>query len=123
MGAHRALVPLAVAALALDIPLTWALREAFGLPGIAIAVAVSTLFVLGVLLFALSPRVLTLAARGLGRLAVIEASLAAASFGLLALVLGGFPAAGIGLALYGALLALLRPRGLRDAWAYVRALH
>ena len=78
---------------------------------------------LGVLLFSLSPRALTLAARGLGRLAVIEASLAGLSFGVLAAVLGGFPAAVLGLALYAGLLAVLRPRGLRDAWTYVRALH
>jgi hypothetical protein len=99
------------------------LREAFGMPGIALALALSTSFVLTVLLFSLSPHALSQVATGLVRPAVIEASLAAASFGVLAAVLGGFPAAAVGLALYATLLALLRPRGLREAWAYVRALH
>jgi hypothetical protein len=71
----------------------------------------------------LSTRVLTLAAVGLGRLAIIEAGLAAASFGLLALVLGGIPAAVVGLVVYAVLIVAWRPQGLREAWAYVRALH
>jgi hypothetical protein len=35
----------------------------------------------------------------------------------------GLPAAAFGLTLYVLALATLRPRGLREAWAYVRALH
>lgn len=123
VGRHGALVPLALGALLVHVPIAWGLREAFGLRGIAISLAVSTLLVLAVLLLTLSPRVLELAAVGLGRLAVVEAALAAASFGLLSLVLGGIPAAVLGLFAYGALLAALRPRGLREAWAYVRALN
>ena len=50
-------------------------------------------------------------------------ALAAAAFGVSALVLTGLPAAVLGLALYAGALVLARPRGLRDAWAYVRVLH
>jgi hypothetical protein len=123
IGRHGVLLPLAIGAFAVHVPLAWGFREAFGMPGIAVALAVSTLLVLGVLLISLSPRVLALAAYGLGRLAVVEAALAAASFGLLALVIGGIPAAVIGLLLYAVLIVAWRPRGLREAWAYVRALH
>jgi hypothetical protein len=63
------------------------------------------------------------AAVGLGRLAVVESALAAVSFGLLGLVVGGIPAAVLGLVVYAALILVWRPRGLREAWAYVRALH
>jgi len=122
-GRHGVLLPAAVGAVAVHVPLTWGLGKAFGMPGIAVALAISTALVLGVLLVSLSPRVLTVAALGLGRLAVIEAALAAASFGVLALVIGGIPAAVIGTVVYAALILAWRPRGLREAWAYVRALH
>ncbi|MGZ4389061.1 MAG: hypothetical protein ACXVZL_06745, partial [Gaiellaceae bacterium] len=59
---------------------------------------------------------------GLGRLALVVSALAAVSFGGLAALVGGIPAAAGGLVLYGALLALALPLGLRDAWAYLRAL-
>ena len=123
VGRHGVLLPAAVGAVAVHVPLTWGLGKAFGMPGIAVALAISTALVLGVLLVSLSPRVLTVAALGLGRLAVIEAALAAASFGVLALVIGGIPAAVIGTVVYTALILAWRPRGLREAWAYVRALH
>ena len=122
IGRHRVLLPLAVAAFAVHFGLTWLLEWAFGMPGIAVALAISTFLVLGVLLGSLSPRVLRVAAVGLGRLAVVEAGLAAGSFGLVGLVLGGFPAAAIGLVVYTALILAWRPRGLREAWAYVRTL-
>ena len=44
------------------------------------------------------------------------------TFGAPALVLDGIAAAVAGLVLYAALLALTRPRGLVEAWAYVRTL-
>ena len=123
IGRHRVLLPLAFGAFALHFGLTWLFEWAFGMPGIAVALAISTLLVLGVLLGSLSRRVLTVAAVGLARLAVVEAGLAVGSFGLPGLVLGGFPAAAIGLVVYTALILAWRPRGLREAWAYVRALH
>ncbi|MDX6478227.1 MAG: hypothetical protein QOG29_814, partial [Gaiellaceae bacterium] len=123
MERSRFLVVVAVGAIALDVPLTLAFRAAFGLEGIALALAVTTFGVLLALSAGVSRRMLLLSVVGLGRLAVAVGVLAGLSFGLVSLVLGGFPAAAVGLALYGLLLALWRPRGLREAWIYVRALH
>ena len=117
------LLPLAPVALALHVPISLALRSAFGLDGLALALMVSTALVLVVLLAAVSPRMLELASLGIGRVTVLLSALAAAAFGLGALVLSGIPAAAAGLAVYAAVLALARPRGLREAWAYVRVLH
>jgi len=39
-----------------------------------------------------------------------------------ALVLGSLAAAAAGLVTYAALVALVRPRGLRTSWEYLRAL-
>jgi hypothetical protein len=47
---------------------------------------------------------------------------AAASFGGLSRFVGDVTAAPLGLALYTGVLAAVRPRGLREAWSYVRAL-
>jgi O-antigen/teichoic acid export membrane protein len=113
----------AVVAVALHVPVTILLREAFGLPGIAFALALSTCGVIAALMVTVSPRMLAISALGLGRLAIRLAFVAGLSFGLLALAIGGIPAAAVGLALYALLLAAIRPRGLREAWAYVRALH
>jgi len=88
-----------------------------------LGLAVSTTFVLAVLLAAVSPRLLGLALAGLARVAASLGALAVAAFGLSALVLSGLPAAAVGLAAYGAVLAVVRPRGLREALVYVRALH
>jgi peptidoglycan biosynthesis protein MviN/MurJ (putative lipid II flippase) len=117
------LLPLAPVALALHIPISLALRSWLGLNGLALALAVTTALVLVVLLAAVSPRMLELAALGLGRVALGLGALAAAAFGLVSLALTGIPAAAAGLALYAAVLAAARPRGLREAWAYVRVLH
>lgn len=119
----RVLVPLGIALPLVQVPVAWGLARAAGLAGIALSLAATTLLGLAVLMAALSRRTLTLAAFGLGRLAVVETSLAALSFGTLAVAVGGVPAAVAGLAVYALLLAALRPRGLRDAWSYVRALH
>ena len=48
--------------------------------------------------------------------------LGALAFGLPKLVVGPYAAAAAGLIAYGVVLALWRPAGLRQAWAYVRAL-
>ncbi len=117
------LLPLAPAALAAHIPISLALRAWLGLNGLALALAVTTALVLVALLAAVSPRMLELAALGLGRVALGLAALAAAAFGLVSLALSGIPAAAAGFALYAAVLAAARPRGLREAWAYVRVLH
>ena len=104
-------------------PITLGFRAAFGLDGIALALAVTTALVLVALTVAVSPRMLALSAAGLGRLVVGVGAVAAVSFGVLSAFLGDVPAAAAGLALYAAVLAAVRPRGLREAWSYVRALH
>jgi hypothetical protein len=75
------------------------------------------------LMAAVSRRMLVLTAVGLVRTALIIAGLTLVSFGLPNLLLGGFAAAIVGLVLYVGILALLRPRGLVEAWRYVRVLH
>jgi hypothetical protein len=106
----------------LQVPLAWGLGDAFGLPGLALSLAITSLVGLALLMGALSRRTLGLAAAGLGRLALVEAALAAASFGAFGLLLGGVAGAAAGLLVYAALLAVTRSLGLRAAWAYVREL-
>jgi O-antigen/teichoic acid export membrane protein len=119
---HR-LELVAVTAVVIHIPVTIVMRELFGLPGIAFALGLTTCGVIAVLMVTVSPSMLAISALGLGRLAIRLALLVGLSFGVLALAIGGIPAAAVGLALYALLLAAIRPRGLREAWAYVRALH
>jgi peptidoglycan biosynthesis protein MviN/MurJ (putative lipid II flippase) len=119
----RVLVPVAIGAVAVHIPLSLALRGLWGLEGLALALGVSTLGVLAVLLLALSPQALERASAALARIALAVAALVAASFGVAALVLSDAAAAVAGLGGYALLLAVVRPRGLREAWAYVHGLH
>jgi len=117
------LVPLAVALPPLQALVTWGLSDWLGLRGIALSLGLTTLVALAVLMVGLSPRTLMLAAAGLARQAAVLVGLAALSFGVVAAIVGGAPAAAIGLAVYLVLLPLAWPLGLREAWAYVRALH
>jgi hypothetical protein len=117
------LLPLAPVALVLHIPVSLAFRSWLHLDGLPVGLAVSTSFVLVVLVAAVSPRMLSLAARGVGDATGYLAALGGVAFGAAALLLTGLPAALLGLAVYCAALAVLRPQGLRDAWAYVRVLH
>jgi len=118
----RGLVAIAVGGLAVSVPIVLAGRELAGLAGIAGALALSTALVLAALLVSVSGDVLWRTVVELGRLSLQVAALATIAFGLASL-LGGFAGAGLGLVAYAALLAALRPRGLREAWSYVRALH
>jgi hypothetical protein len=120
---ERVLVPLGAAAIAAHAAIAYGLREAFGMPGIAISLAVSTLLVVAVLLYELSPRMLVLTVVGLARVVAVVGAVAGAAFVGPTLVTGGFLAAGAGLALYALALAAIRPKPLRDAWAYLRVLH
>lgn len=122
-GRVRVLVPLALLAVVAHAGVAYGLREAFALEGVAVALALSTFLVVGLLLLSLSPRMLVLTALGLARLVLVVGAVVAASFVVLGLTVGGFPAAAGGLALYALALAVLRPRPLREAWAYLRALH
>lgn len=122
-GRARPLPWLAAAALVLHVPVAWAAGEAGGLTGLALALALTTALILGVLLAALSAATLRAVAAGLAVAALACGGAALVAFGAAALVLDGLPAAAAGTAVYAALLALARPRGLREAWGYVRALH
>jgi hypothetical protein len=99
------------------------LRELWGLEGLALALGLTTLGVLGALLFALSRRALVAAVVSLVRVALSVGALAVLSFGALAILTSDALAAAGGLVVYVVLLALVRPRGLREAWGYMRELH
>ena len=119
----RVLVPLSVVVLLLHVPLSLGLRAAFGLPGLAIALALSTFAVIVALMAAVSRRMLVLSVAGLVRTAAIVAAFALVAFGPPTLVVGDAVAAIVGLALYVLAFAVLRPRGFVAAWQYVRVLH
>jgi hypothetical protein len=119
----RVLIPLAVLVLAVDVPLSLGLRAALGLRGLVLALALATFLAVVALTAAVSMRMLVLTVLGLTRTALLIAALTVASFGLPDLVTSGFIAAFAGLAIYVAVLAALRPRGLVEAWRYVRVLH
>lgn len=119
----RVLVPIAVGAVLLHIPVSLLLRELWGLEGLAAALGVSTFAVLAALLVALSRHALVSAAISLARVGLVVGAVAAVSFGGLALVFDDVVAAVGGLAIYTAALVALRPRGLQEAWGYLRELH
>jgi hypothetical protein len=123
VGRGRGLVPLAVGALLVQVPLAWGLREVWGLNGIALALGLTTSLVLVGVLAELSLRMLQLTLAGVLRAALLLGGLAVVAFGGARLVLPDLGAALAGLAAYTVILALLRPPGLRHAWAYMRALH
>src|SRR5438270_391946 len=118
----RGLVAIAVGGLAVSVPIVLAGRELAGLAVIAGGLALSPALVLAALLVSVSGDVLWRTVVELGRLSLQVAALATIAFGLASL-LGGFAGAWLGLVAYAALLAALRPRGLREAWSYVRAVH
>jgi putative peptidoglycan lipid II flippase len=119
----RRLLLLAVVALAVDIGLSFALRAVLDLKGLVLALGVSTFLVVGALMAFVSTRMLELTMKGIVKTTLLVGAITFACFGLPELVLGGFPAAVAGLALYVATLGVLRPRGLVEAWRYVRVLH
>ena len=98
----------------------WVLQRAFGLPGVAVGLGAITTLVLVAILHAL--HAVRRTAYGLAVAAAVCGGLALAAYGLPRLVVGPAPAAVVGLVAYVVVLAAWRPAGLRDAWAYVRAL-
>ena len=123
MHRTRLLIPLAVAGLLIDIPISIVCRSLWGLTGVTVALGISTtLLVLG-LMASLSWRMLTLSAIGLARLSLLVGAATALAFGGASLVFDAVPAAAAGLALYALLLMAMRELGLAQAWQYVRALH
>ncbi len=119
-GAGRRLPLLAVITVLVQIPLAVAGQLVLGLDGLALALAATTSFVLVGLLVDLDA--LRPTARGLLIAALTVAAIALVAFLPPSLVLGPLGAAVVGLALYTAVLGLLRPAPLRDAWRYMRAL-
>jgi hypothetical protein len=59
----------------------------------------------------------------LGPPTLAVAALTGVTFGLSSLLLPNAAAAIVGLSLYALVLLVVRPRPLREAWAYVRTLH
>jgi O-antigen/teichoic acid export membrane protein len=117
-GRPRRVVRLALAVLLLHPFVVWLGREALGLDGVALALAASTALLLAGLLWNLG--ILEAAARGLALAAATVGALALLAFAPAALLAPELAAAS--LVAYAALLVLLRPSGLRQAWAYLRAL-
>ena len=119
-GRARALPLLAVSVLGVTAPLAWLGQAVGGLFGLALALALATGVALLGMLAALSSAGPTLG--GLLRAALAVAVLAVVAYVPAALVLPALPGAAVGLGLYVALLAVVRPPGLRASWRYLRAL-
>jgi hypothetical protein len=122
-GRRKWLVPIAIASFALDIPVGLLLRNAWGLPGIAIGIGIAAIAVALGLMAAVSPRAFAVAAVGLGRLALAVGAASALTFGGLSLAFSPIPAAVLGLVAYALVIYAIRSYGLTEAWAYVRGLH
>jgi hypothetical protein len=122
---HRTqlLIPVALAAVLVDIPISIVGRELWGLTGVTVALGIGTLLLVLGLMASLAPRMLALTVVGLARLSLLVGAATALAFGGASLVLSAVPAAAAGLALYALLLVAMRQLGLADAWHYVRALH
>ena len=123
MHRTRLLLPIAVGALLVDIPISIVGRTLWGLTGVTVALGLSTTLLVLALMASLSVRMLTLTALGLARLSLLVGAATALAFGGASLVLSAVPAAAAGLALYALLLLAMRELGLSQAWQYVRALH
>jgi hypothetical protein len=119
-GRARWLPTLAVGVLLLHVFVEWAGRRLAGVDGVAVGMAVTTTVVLAAVLCALQAVVSTL--RRLTAAVAVCAALAIPAFALGDFAGGPVVAAAVGLALYTAAVAAWRPRGLRDAWAYLHAL-
>jgi O-antigen/teichoic acid export membrane protein len=120
VGRTRFLPVIAVVALGLQVLLAWAAVEVAELDGLAVALALSTLLVLTALLAELGAAKRAL--QGLAVAAAVVAGFALVAFVPPAALLGSVAAAAVGLFVYGVLVALVRPRGLRASWSYLRAL-
>jgi hypothetical protein len=120
-GRGRFVPLLSIGGLLAHVPIAWAGYRLLGLPGVAVALGVTTAAVLGVLLSMLSFTCLECVARGLVEASAFTGLAAALSFGVAALLLPPAAAGLMGLLAYVALLGLLRPGGLREAWRYVHA--
>ena len=123
VGVRRVLVPLSLVAIGVDVGVSYLFRQAWGMTGIALALAVPTALVAGVLLWEISHKALLTAAVALARLSLVVGGAAVVAFWGASSVFGAVVAAVVGCLIYGLLLVAVARFGLRDAWAYVRALH
>ena len=121
-GRERRLPVLAGIAIALHIVVAAAAVDAFELAGAAVALTISTAFVLLALLLLLSPEVLEAGVRGLLLGAAVIGGLALIAFGVADAVLPAEPAAAVGALAFCAMLVAARGLGLRQAWGYLRTL-
>jgi hypothetical protein len=111
---------IAGAALAMQLLLAWIGSSLFELDGLAIALALSTLFVLTALLRELGA--LESGLRGLVGAALGIAAVTVVAFVPAGLLFGSIVAALAGAVLYGVLVVLWRPAALTRSWGYLRAL-
>jgi hypothetical protein len=116
----RGLPWIALAALVVQVPLAWAGSELLELDGLALSMGVTTLAILGALLWELGAFRET--ARRLAIAAAIVGGLVVLAFLPPSLVLGSLASALVGALLYVGALLVLRPRGLVSGWRYLRAL-
>jgi peptidoglycan biosynthesis protein MviN/MurJ (putative lipid II flippase) len=123
MHRTRFLLPLAAAALLVDLPISAAARAWGGLEGVALALGISTLLLVLGLMAVLGQDMLRHSVLGLARVSLTVLAAAALAFGGASLLLAAIPAAVLGLVVYAAILVAMRELGLADAWHYVRALH
>jgi hypothetical protein len=121
-GRERRLPLLAGVALLLHVLVAKLAVDAFELAGAALALTISTGFVLASLLLLLSPRVLEAGVRGLLLDAGLVGGLALVAFGAADAILPAEPAAVVGALAFGAMLVAARGLGLRQAWGYLRTL-
>ena len=83
--------------------------------------AVSTLLVLAALL-GVQLEAVERGLRGIAIAACVVSALVVVAYVPPSLAAGGLLGALVGLVVYVGLVALLRPRGLRESWSYLRAL-
>src|SRR5262249_4992189 len=116
----RVLPLIAVAALVAQVPVAFLGQTIGGLTGLELALAATTLGILIALLAVLDA--VRGAMRGLAIAALTVVAVALLAFVPPAFLLSRLGAAVCGLLLYSALLAAIRPHGLRVAWRYLHQL-
>jgi hypothetical protein len=116
----RALPVIGAVALVAQVLLAWVGAGLFELDGLALSLAASTFLVLGALLAQLGS--VESGLRGIAIAALVTAAFACVAFVPVGLVSGGVVSALVGVGFYTALVAVIRPSGLRASWSYLRAL-
>lgn len=117
------LAPIALAGIAVMLPLGLGLRALWGMPGIAVALGLSAFVPALGLMWAVDRRTLTIAVVGIARVALALGAASALAFGALSLALPAIAAAFAGAIVYALIVLATRSLGLSEGWAYVRSLH